>query len=285
VTDASETPRATAAEVLTWLRAEGHLLETFTAEGADLSALELRGIQTDASAGAGDVAWSRRSGGAEHFGGALLLCDPEGLGDARPRAGRVIAVCANPRLAMARVVERFFAHLTADREPEFAEPRLAAVAATLGAWIMNARIGHNVTLGPQCTIGCSGMGYERDQAGRLVKFPQTGLVVIEDDVDVAAQAMIQRAAIGATVIRRGAKIGPHVNVGHNVDVGEDVLIAGHAQIGGGARIGRGAVVWQSAAIANGVTVGEGAVVGMSAAVRRDIEPGEVWAGNPARKLR
>ena len=142
-----------------------------------------------------------------------------------------------------------------------------------------------MNIGAQAVIGCSGMGYERDGHGRLVKFPQLGGVVIEDDVDVAAHATVQRGALGDTVLRRGAKIGPHVNVGHGVDVGEDVLIAGHAQIGGGVRIGRGATVWQSAVIANGVTVGEGAVIGMSAAVRKDVGPGEVWAGNPARKLR
>ena len=134
-------------------------------------------------------------------------------------------------------------------------------------------------------IGCSGMGYERDEAGRLVKFPQLGGVVIEDDVDIAAHATVQRGALGDTVLGRGAKIGPHVNVGHGVQVGEDVLIAGHVQIGGGVRIGRAATIWQGAVIANGVTVGERAVIGMSAAVRKNVAPGEVWAGNPARKLR
>jgi len=275
----------TVAAVLAALQDEGRLLDAAVAEGDDPSALVVRGLQTDAAAGPGDVAWSRRAGAAQGFGGTLLLCDADGRGEGAVRAGSVVAVCGNPRLAMARVVERFFPTLTLDHPPEYADPGLAAVVGGLGAWVMNARLGHNVTLGPRCTIGCSGMGYERDDDGRLVKFPQTGVVVVEDDVDVAAHATVQRAAIGATVLRRGAKIGPHANVGHNVEIGEDVLVAGHAQIGGGSRVGRGAVVWQSAVVANGVTVGEGAVVGMSAALREDVGPGEVWVGNPARRLR
>ena len=186
---------------------------------------------------------------------------------------------------MASVIERFFGHLTADNEPVYAAPELAEAVAAVGAWVKNARVGRNVTIGAQAVIGCSGMGYERDPDGRLVKFPQLGGVVIEDDVDVAAHATVQRGALADTILRRGAKIGPHVNVGHGVDVGEDVLIAGHTQVGGGSRIGRGATIWQSAVIGNSVTVGEGAVIGMSAAVRKDVGPGEVWAGNPARKLR
>ncbi|HSL96541.1 MAG TPA: hypothetical protein VLA35_11605 [Thermoleophilia bacterium] len=273
------------AAILEALAGEGRLLDTVVAPGDDPAALEVRRLETDSGAGPGDLAWSRRPGCAAAFGGTLLLCGPDGPGTDAPRQGRVVAVCANPRLAMARVVERFFAGLTIDRAPEYADPGLAAAAAARGAWVMNARLGHDVTLGPHCTIGCSGMGYERDDDGRLVKFPQTGIVVIEDDVDIAAHATVQRAAIGTTVLRRGAKIGPHANIGHNVDIGEDVLVAGHAQIGGGARIGAGAVVWQSAVVANGVSVGAGAVVGMSAALRHDVGPGEVWAGNPARKLR
>jgi acetyltransferase-like isoleucine patch superfamily enzyme len=285
VTATSPRIAVSVARILDALAAEGRLLDTSVADDDDLAGLEVHGLQTDVAARPGDLAWSRRAGAAGGFAGTLLLCGQDGLRGSRPAKGRVVAVCSNPRLAMASVVAVFFAELTMDRGAVFADPELAAAAATLGAWVMNAHVGHNVTLGPHCTIGCDGMGYERDEDGRLVKFPQTGVVIVEDDVDVAAHATVQRAAIGATVLRRGAKIGPHGNVGHNVEVGEDVLIAGHAQIGGGARIGRGAVVWQSAVVANGVSVGEGAVIGMSAALRDDVGPGESWAGNPARRIR
>ena len=271
--------------------------------------MALNAVATDTGAGAGELAWSRRAGAAARFGGSLLICGTEGVAgagvppgrmsppgspqsgtpraeaDAFPGSSGTVIVCDRPRLAMALVVGRFFAHLAADRPPVYADPATARLVEEVRAWVRNAVVGHGLGIEPLATIGCSGMGYERADDGRLVPFPQLGRVVIEDDVHVAAQAMIQRGAIGDTVVRRGAKIGPHVNVGHNVEVGEDVLIAGHAQIGGGARIGSGTVVWQSAAIANGVTVGAGAVIGMGAMIRADVGAGEVWAGNPGRKLR
>jgi len=274
-----------AAEVVRYLAEIGQLQAYVTTrdDGGEGAALER--VAADATAGPGDVAWSRRAGAAAGFRGALLVgpAPAPAAGDLAP--GAAVAACANPRLAMASVIGRFFAQLAADQAPVYAEPALALSVSANQAWVMNARIGRDVSIGSHATIGCSGMGYERDSAGRLVKFPQLGGVLIEDDVDVAAHATIQRGALGDTILRRGARIGPHVNVGHNVEVGEDVLIAGHAQVGGGARIGRGATIWQSAVVANGVTVGEGAVIGMSAAVRKNVSPGEVWAGNPARKLR
>ena len=274
-----------AAEVVRYLAEIGQLQEYVTTrdDGGEGAALER--VAPDAAAGPGDVAWSRRAEAAAGFRGALLVGPAPAPSAADLAPGAAVAACANPRLAMACVIGRFFAHLAADQAPVYAQPALAQSVSANQAWVMNARVGRDVSIGPHATIGCSGMGYERDSAGRLVKFPQLGGVLIEDDVDVAAHATIQRGALGDTILRRGARIGPHVNVGHNVEVGEDVLVAGHAQVGGGARIGKGASIWQGAVVANGVTVGEGAVIGMSAAVRKNVSPGEVWAGNPARKLR
>jgi acetyltransferase-like isoleucine patch superfamily enzyme len=226
-------------------------------------------------------------GAATAFRGALLICSPEaaeGLHEA-PAPGVTVVVSERPRLAMALVVARFFAHLAADAPAVYADPATERLVDDNRAWVRNAVVGRNVRIEPLATVGCSGMGYERDARGRLVPFPQLGRVVLEDDVHIAAQAMVQRGAIGDTVVRRGAKVGPHVNVGHNVEVGEDCLIAGHAQIGGGARLGRGTVVWQSAAVANGVQVGAGAVIGMGAMIRADVGDGEVWVGNPGKRLR
>jgi UDP-3-O-[3-hydroxymyristoyl] glucosamine N-acyltransferase len=278
----------TVAEICAFLEEAGRLRRLVATTPEPFTQAVVAGLAPDTAAGEGDVAWSRHSGAWIAFRGSLLLgpTPDEDLGDPYPpRPGRVLAVCDNPRLAMAQVAERFFGHLNADTEPELADPALADDIARLGAWVKNARIGHGVLLGPHCTIGCFGMGYERGPDGRWVRFPQLGGVVIEDDVHIGANATIQRGALGDTVVRRGARIGPHANISHNVEVGEDALIVGHAQVAGGARIGRGVVIWQSAVIANGVQIGAGAVIGMNSAVRKDVRAGEVWAGNPARKLR
>ncbi len=292
-------------DIVTHLRGLGMIEALIGVPGA---AAPIGAVATDTQAGPGDLAWSRRPGAATHFHGSLLICAPEAAEPDAQAAGepdlqaaaesgeptavesgeqtsaRVVVVCRRPRLAMALVLGRYFAHLAADRPAVYADAATALAVDDGRAWVKNAVAGHNVRIEPLATIGCSGMGYERDERDRLVPFPQLGGVVLEDDVHVAAQAMIQRGAIGDTVVRRGAKIGPHVNVGHNADVGQDCLIAGHAQIGGGVRLGSRAVVWQSAAIANGVTVGDDAVIGMGAMIRADVGQGETWVGNPGRRL-
>jgi UDP-3-O-[3-hydroxymyristoyl] glucosamine N-acyltransferase LpxD len=277
--------RPSAAEVVRYLAEIGQLQECVTTRDDGGEGAFLERVAPDSTAGPGDVAWSRRAEAAAGFRGAFLVGPAPAPAAADLAPGTTVAACANPRLAMASVIGHFFAHLTVDQDPVYADPALALSVKANQAWVMNASIGRDVSIGPHATIGCSGMGYERDSAGRLVKFPQLGGVLIEDDVDVAAHATVQRGALCDTILRRGARIGPHVNVGHNVEVGADVLIAGHVQLGGGVRIGKAATIWQSAVVANGVSVGEGAVIGMSAAVRKSVGPGEVWAGNPARKLR
>ncbi len=280
-------PTVKADEIVAHLRELGMATAVIAAPAPSGAGAPITAVATDSQAAPGDLAWSRRPGAAARFRGSLLICSAEAAAELDEPAvpGRVVVVCERPRLAMALVVARFFVHLTDDRPTVYADPATARLVDDGRAWVRNAVVGRNVRIEPLATIGCSGMGYERDGEGRLVPFPQLGRAVLEDDVHVAAQAMVQRGAIGDTIVRRGAKIGPHVNVGHNADVGEDCLIAGHAQLGGGARLGRRAVVWQSAAIANGVAVGEGAVIGMGAMIRDDVGPGEVWVGNPGRRLR
>ncbi len=276
---------ATAAAVARFLEDTGRLEALLSAPGDDLGSIVLTGVSVDAAAGPNDITWRRAptAPAADATAGLVLCAGPAPHDD--PPAGHAIAVCAAPRRAMVEVLNRFFSELDIDRDPVYAEAGMAETVALNHSWVRNAIVGPRVRIAQHVVIGAGGMGYERDADGRLVRFPQLGGVVLEADVDVAAHATIQRGALGDTIVRRGAKIGPHVNVGHNVEVGEDVLLTGHAQLGGSCRIGDRVTVWQAAAIANGVTVGEGAVIGMCSSVRTDVGPGEVWAGNPARRLR
>ena len=278
-------PPVTAGDIVAHLRKLG-LATTLIGDPA-LVHTPISGVAADSRAAPGDLAWSRHPGAAARFGGSVLMCSAEaaeGLGEP-PTPGSVVVVSERPRLAMALVIGELFAYLGDDRPAVYADPATARRVDEARAWVRNAVVGRNVRIEALATVGTSGMGYERDGEGRLVPFPQVGGVVLEDDVHIAAQAMVQRGAIGDTIVRRGAKIGPHVNVAHNCDVGEDCLLTGHSQLGGGVRLGKGVVLWQSAAIANRVVVGDGAVIGMGAMIRSDVGAGEVWVGNPGRKLR
>ncbi len=276
---------ATAAAVARFLEETSQLEALLSAPGDDLERIVLTGVSVHAGAAPSHIAWRRTpiASAAEATAGLLICAGPAPHDE--PAAGHVVAVCTAPRMAMAGVLGRLFSDLSVDRDPVYAEPGLAEIVARNHSWVRNAVIGPGVRIAQHVVIGAAGMGYERDHDGRLVAFPQVGGVVLEADVDVAVHATIQRGALGDTVVGRGSKIGPHVNVGHNVQIGEDTLVTGHAQLGGSCRLGDRVVVWQSAAVSNGVVIGDDAVIGMCACVRGDVGPGEIWAGNPARRLR
>jgi acetyltransferase-like isoleucine patch superfamily enzyme len=276
--------QTTAAQVLALLDDAGLLRDVALVSGDDPRSVMLDGFGATTGAGPTTLAGAWAADAGTGFGGGMLLCDERSRGRAEPAPGCVIAVCDRPRLAFALSTERFFAHLVADRPPTWLDPSLAERAAHAEAWVMNATIGHRVTLGPRCVIGGASMGYERDPAGRLVPLPQAGDVVIGDDVHIAGQASVQRGSLGTTRVGRGSKIGPHTNIAHNVRIGEDVLIVGHAQIGGGARVGAGVVIGQGVVVKNGVSIGDGALVAMGSAIRYDVPPGDLWSGNPARRV-
>lgn len=142
------------------------------------------------------------------------------------------------------------------------------------------RVGARCRIGPGAVVGFDGFGYVWD--GREhVRVPQVGIVVLEDDVDVGANACIDRAAIKETRIGRGSKIDNLAQIGHNAVVGENAIVCGQVGIAGSARIGKGAVLAGQAGIADHMIVGDGATVTAQAGVMRKVEPGVVVSGMPA----
>jgi UDP-3-O-[3-hydroxymyristoyl] glucosamine N-acyltransferase len=141
-------------------------------------------------------------------------------------------------------------------------------------------IGDRVILHAGVVVGSDGFGYAGGGASRI-KIPQTGIVVIEDDVEVGANTTIDRATLGKTVIRRGVKIDNLVQIAHNVVVGEDSVIAAQAGVAGSTRLGRNVTLAGQVGVVNHVEIGEGATIGPQSGIPKSVSPGAVLSGGIA----
>ena len=142
------------------------------------------------------------------------------------------------------------------------------------------RLGDRVILHAGVVIGSDGFGYAGKGSGR-VKIPQTGIVVIEDDVEIGANTTVDRATLGRTVIKRGAKIDNLVQIAHNVTVGEFSVIAAQAGIAGSTRIGKNVTLAGQVGVVNHIEIGEGAIIGPQSGVPQSVPAGAVLSGGVA----
>ncbi len=139
------------------------------------------------------------------------------------------------------------------------------------------QIGNRVIIHPNTTIGADGFGYEFI-AGRHVKVPQIGDVVIEDDVEIGANTCIDRAKFGSTFIRAGAKIDNLVQIAHNVQIGPGAILVAQVGIAGSARIGAFSVLGGQAGVADHAKIGDQAVVASGSAVTGEVPDGAQVGG-------
>jgi len=142
-------------------------------------------------------------------------------------------------------------------------------------------MGSRVAIHAGASVGGDGFGYIQE-GGKHRKIPQIGTVIIEDDVEVGANATIDRATVSATRIGRGTKIDDHVHVAHNVIIGQDCLICGQVGISGSARIGDRVVMAGQVGVNDHITIGNDIIIGGQAGVFSDLpEPG-YYSGYPAK---
>jgi len=149
----------------------------------------------------------------------------------------------------------------------------------------DVRLGSRVILHSGTVIGADGFGYLKLEDGTHKKIPQTGTVVIEDDVEIGANSAVDRAALGETVIRRGAKIDNLVQVAHNVEIGENAILAGQVGIAGSSRIGKNAVLAGQVGVADHLSVGDDVVAIAQTGIAHDVPAGAVVAGTPQLDVR
>ena len=129
------------------------------------------------------------------------------------------------------------------------------------------KLGERVIIHAGAVLGSDGFGYVRDaKTGHYEKFPQVGCLVIEDDVEIGANATVDRGALDETRIRRGAKLDNLVHIGHNCQIGEDVVIAAQTGLSGSIVIENGAVLGGQVGIGEHARVGEGVMLGGQAGV-------------------
>src|SRR5581483_7476082 len=145
------------------------------------------------------------------------------------------------------------------------------------------KLGRRVIVHAGAVLGADGFGYVFDGTAHR-KIPQVGGVVIEDDVEIGANATIDRATLGHTIVHRGTKIDNLVQIGHNAEIGENTIIVAQVGVSGSCRVGRGVVLAGQVGLADHVTVGDGAVVGAQSGVATDLPGGERYLGSPARPL-
>jgi UDP-3-O-[3-hydroxymyristoyl] glucosamine N-acyltransferase len=147
-------------------------------------------------------------------------------------------------------------------------------------------VGNRCTLQPGAVLGGDGFGFAFDMEGdgsgpRHFKVPQSGIAELEDDVELGANSCVDRATLGRTVVRRGAKIDNLVQLAHNVEIGPLSLIAAQSGISGSTKVGMGVAMGGQVGLVGHLTIGDGARFGAKAGVHNDVPAGEVYSGYPA----
>jgi UDP-3-O-[3-hydroxymyristoyl] glucosamine N-acyltransferase len=142
-------------------------------------------------------------------------------------------------------------------------------------------LGERVVVYNNAVIGSDGFGYAKDEEGRWLKIPQPGGVRLEDDVEIGAGTTIDRASVGETRIKRGAKIDNLVQIGHSCTVGEDALVCAQVGLAGSSHIGSRVILAGQAGVAGHLTIGDDVIVTAKSATSHDVPPKKVISGIPA----
>ncbi|RPH31464.1 MAG: UDP-3-O-(3-hydroxymyristoyl)glucosamine N-acyltransferase [Bacteroidales bacterium] len=170
----------------------------------------------------------------------------------------------------------------------------------------NAYIGDNVKIGDSCiiypsatiyedcvlgnscvihagaVIGADGFGFASGEDTNYKKVPQIGNVIIEDHVEIGANATIDRATMGSTILRKGVKLDDHVHIAHNVEVGENTVMAAQSGVAGSTKIGKNCMFGGQVGISPHLRIADGVKAGAQAGIPSDIKKeGSIVLGSPA----
>jgi UDP-3-O-[3-hydroxymyristoyl] glucosamine N-acyltransferase len=145
----------------------------------------------------------------------------------------------------------------------------------------NVQIGDDVILQNGAIIGSDGFGFARQADGSYYKIVQAGTVIIEDGVEVQANACIDRATVGVTTLRRGAKVDNLVQVGHACDIGQNTLLCGQSGLAGSCKVGKNVVLAGQVGVAGHLTIGDNVIATAQTGIPSDVESNKIVSGYPA----
>lgn len=150
-----------------------------------------------------------------------------------------------------------------------------------------ARIHHNCIIGSKCiihsgvVIGGDGFGFAPHVGNDYAKVPQVGNVILEDRVEVGSNTTIDRATIGSTIIRKGAKLDNLIQIAHNVEIGENTIIAAQTGISGSTKIGKNCMIGGQVGIIGHITIADGIKIAAQSGVGQSLKtPGAAYQGSP-----
>jgi UDP-3-O-[3-hydroxymyristoyl] glucosamine N-acyltransferase len=202
------------------------------------------------------ISSSARIGEGAHISAYVVVGDDVVLGEGATLLAHVVLYRG------ARIGARFFAHAHAVVRED-------------------CRIGNDVLLQNGVVIGGDGFGFAKDDEGRWHKIVQSGPVVIEDEVEIQANACVDRASVGFTKIGRGSKVDNLVQVGHGSKVGQRTLLCAQVGLAGSTEVGSDVILAGQVGVAGHCKIGDRAIATAQSGIPNDVAPGAVVSGYPA----
>lgn len=145
----------------------------------------------------------------------------------------------------------------------------------------NCRLGERVTLQNNVVVGADGFGYAQREDKSWYKIPQTGIAIIEEDVEIGAGSTIDRATLGATIIRRGTKLDNLVHIGHGSTVGEDSLLCAQVGLAGTSHVGNQVILGGQVGVAGHLKIGDRVIAIAQTGIPNSVESDQIISGSPA----
>jgi UDP-3-O-[3-hydroxymyristoyl] glucosamine N-acyltransferase len=143
-------------------------------------------------------------------------------------------------------------------------------------------LGKRVIIHSGTVVGADGFGFAPQGDGSYKKIPQIGRVIIEDDVEIGANTTVDRATMGATIIRQGVKLDNLIQIGHNAEIGRHTVIAAQTGVSGSTKVGRNCVIGGQVGMVGHIQLADGTKINAKSGISKSVEaPNTVLNGSPA----